>query len=129
MRLATVVSQPPGDSMASCCCPDMAYQRAYVSCTASSASASEPRSRYARLISRRRSLMTAFRPGSGPPPPGPDWVLMVPAASVGSHLPSPGRRHSAPECEAGRSADIPGGCVVVLLTRTHHPASKREETD
>ena len=45
MRLATVVSQAPGDSMASCSGRDMAYQRAYVSCTASSASASEPSSR------------------------------------------------------------------------------------
>jgi len=51
MRLATFVSQAPGDSMLSCCCRDMAYQRAYVSCTTSSASASEPSSRYARLIS------------------------------------------------------------------------------
>ena len=28
MRLATFVGQPPGDSMASRCCGDMAYQRA-----------------------------------------------------------------------------------------------------
>ncbi len=31
MRLATVISQPPGDWMACCCCGVMAYQRAYVS--------------------------------------------------------------------------------------------------
>ena len=45
MRLHTVVSQPPGDSIACCSCEDMEYQRAYVSCTTSSASDSEPRSR------------------------------------------------------------------------------------
>ena len=45
MRLVTVVSQAPGESMASCLARDMAYQRAWASCTASSASASEPSSR------------------------------------------------------------------------------------
>jgi hypothetical protein len=61
MRLATVVSQAAGTSMSSCCSRDIAYHRAYVSWTASSASASEPSSRYARLTSWRRSLMTALR--------------------------------------------------------------------
>lgn len=51
--LATFINQPPGESTASRCCRDMAYQRAYVSYTASSASAREPSSQYARLISRR----------------------------------------------------------------------------
>jgi hypothetical protein len=51
MRLATFVSQALGDSISACCRWDMAYQRAYVSRTTSSASAREPRSRYARLIS------------------------------------------------------------------------------
>lgn len=45
IRLVTVVSQAPGDSMASCSARGIAYQRAYVSCTASSASESEPSSR------------------------------------------------------------------------------------
>ena len=31
MRLATFMSQAPGDSIASCCSRDIAYQRAYVS--------------------------------------------------------------------------------------------------
>jgi hypothetical protein len=45
MRLATVVSQAAGASIAARCTDGMAYQRAYVSWTASSASASEPSSR------------------------------------------------------------------------------------
>src|SRR5262249_46378748 len=36
-----------------------------------------------------------------------------------SPLPSPGRHDSTPECQAGPSPHIPGGCVVVLLRRTH----------
>src|ERR1700733_4893579 len=71
--------------------------------------------------------MTALRPAPGPSAPGSDWVLMMPSASVVSHLPSPVHRNSAREGEAGTPPDIPGGCVVVLLTRTHHPASKPEE--
>jgi hypothetical protein len=59
MRLATVVSQATGEWMAARSSGDIAYQRAYASCTTSSASAKEPSSRYARLISRRRSLMVA----------------------------------------------------------------------
>src|SRR5262249_60272348 len=39
-----------------------------------------------------------------------------------SPLPSPGRRDSAPECQAGPPPHIPGGCVVVLLRRTHRAA-------
>ena len=45
IRLATFVSQAAGLSMASRSSGAMAYQRAYVSCTASSASTSEPSSR------------------------------------------------------------------------------------
>ncbi len=45
IRLATLVSQAAGLSMASRSLGARAYQRAYVSCTASSASTSEPSSR------------------------------------------------------------------------------------
>ncbi len=31
----------------------------------------------------------------------------------------------APECEAGASPHIPRGCVVELMRRTHHPASRK----
>lgn len=50
------------------------------------------------------------RPGSAahvPPSPG----------RIRAH---PVRRDSAPECEAGAPPDIPRGCIVVLLRRTHH---------
>src|SRR5258708_17402199 len=40
-------------------------------------------------------------------------------------MPSPVRQESAPDCEVGASPHIPGGCVVVLLRRTHHPASRK----
>jgi len=36
------------------------------------------------------------------------------------------RRDIAPNCEVSASPHIPGGCVVVLLTRTRHPASGRK---
>src|SRR5262249_50194205 len=44
--------------------------------------------------------------------------------SLGRILPSPVRRDSTPDCEADPSPDIPGGRVVVLLSRTHHPAKE-----
>src|SRR5262249_18138134 len=81
------------------------------------------------LSSWRRSLMIALGLRSGRPCPGPDWVVMVPATPlIGSAL-SPGRQDSAPECEAGAPPHIPGGCVVVLLRRTHHPASRKAQLD
>src|SRR5262249_14316848 len=42
-----------------------------------------------------------------------------------SYLPSPVRRDAAPECEAGAPPDIPVGCAVVLLRRTHHPPDRK----
>ncbi len=45
MRLATFDSQAPGVSISRRCSSDRAYQRAYVSCTTSSASATDPSSR------------------------------------------------------------------------------------
>src|SRR6516225_11505622 len=37
--------------------------------------------------------------------------------------PSPVRQDSAPECEAGASPHIPGGCAVVLPRRTRPPTT------
>src|SRR5258707_13200594 len=68
--------------------------------------------------------MIALRPGSGRPGPGPDGVVMVPAASLGRSA-SLVRRDTAPDCEAGASPDIPAGCVVVLLRTTPHPESRK----
>src|SRR5262245_27820752 len=59
MRLATVVSQAPGVTIASRSCSDIAYHREYVAWTTSSASTREPRSRYATLMSWCRSLSVA----------------------------------------------------------------------
>src|SRR5262249_36159476 len=67
--------------------------------------------------------MITSSPGSGRPCPGTDCVIMVPSApSVASAL-YPVRQDSAPECDA--APHIPGGCVVVLLRPTHHPASRK----
>ena len=66
------------------------------------------------FVSRRRSLMATFRPGSGRPSPRFDRVVMVSAAPR-SHLPSLVRQVSAPECEDGAPLHIPVGCVVELL--------------
>src|SRR5258708_7419697 len=63
--------------------------------------------------------MIALRPGSGRPGPGPDCVLMC-RRLPWSQLPSPVRRDTAPNCEAGASPDIPAGPVVVLLTASPH---------
>src|SRR5208282_2082487 len=52
----------------------------------------------------------------------PGWGAHGAAGLPRSDLPSPVRRDSAPDCEAGASPDIPRGCVVVLLRRTHQPA-------
>src|SRR5215471_17807114 len=68
--------------------------------------------------------MIASRPGSGRACPGPDRVVMV-LRLPWSDLPSPVRQDSAPDCEAGAPPHIPGGCVVVLPRRTHHPATPR----
>src|SRR5258707_15035824 len=68
--------------------------------------------------------MIALRPGSGRPGPGPDGVVMVPAASLGRSA-SLVRRDTAPDCEAGASPDIPAGCVVVLLRTTLHAESRK----
>src|SRR5688572_17280997 len=58
--------------------------------------------------------MIALRSGSGRPPPGSAWLVIVPTTPL-LHLPLPVRRDTAPNCEAGASPHIPTGCVVVLL--------------
>src|SRR5579864_1225466 len=49
-------------------------------------------------------------PGSGWPVSGPDGVVM--ARLPWSHLPSPFRRETMPDCEVGAPPDIRAGCVV-----------------
>ena len=62
---------------------ERAYQRNSASCTASSASASEPSSRYATLISLLRWLIASRIPESDS-----DWLVMLPR-SVGLVLVTP----------------------------------------
>src|SRR3981081_4569134 len=62
--------------------------------------------------------MIVLRPGSGRPCPGPDRVLMVPAASVGRICPHQSDETSHRNVRLGASPDISRGCVVVQLRRT-----------
>src|SRR3954453_4921812 len=103
MRLATVGSQAGGTSIASRSGPDIPYQRAYVSCTTSSASASEPSIRYDKLVSEPRSLITASRAALSP---GSSELL------IGTPYSSPVRHGSRPAREVTRRPHLSGRCPV-----------------
>src|ERR1700723_4173619 len=68
--------------------------------------------------------MIALRPGSGWAHPGPDGVLMMSAASLGSPLALPVRRDGASECEPAAAPDIRCARIVERLRAHHHPATE-----
>ena len=126
MRLATVVSQAPGDSMASCCCAGHGVPAGVGlldGVLGLGQGAQQPVGEIDQLTPLAHDRVQArIGPAACLARIGWSWCR----GSLGRSLPSPVRRDSAPECEAGASPHIPAGCVVVLReTSTSSSATPR----